>query len=353
MKSFISALVLSFSLVALFTAGIALAAASDGNGPWADEVTSSAQGLLKNGEPVPAIRSNPASALGVAENDTVDGSFFSLGFGGQITLRFDNGVRDGVIVVESTNPNYPSESARVEVSADNTSWTSAGNVTQDGQVSMPENLTCVNYVRITDTSDAAIFPDDIADGFDVDGVQAVNGEPCTTPSPTPTPTPGNSNDNPGGGNPGAPICTDAKPPTPTLLSVNRNSASTAVLTWTLVTPATDYAISYGTTPGSHVYGVPSTGNTNTFTVGGLAANTNYYFVVRAINGCTPGDPSVEKATGGQVLGSSVGGQVLGASTDVLAATGSFASMWTYVVASLSALAVFSLGYVLLNHGKSK
>lgn len=156
-----------------------LAAVPDGLGPWADSVEHTNQGLMKNGDPVPLVRSNPASALGVAENDTTDGNFYSLGFGGTMTLGFVNGISSGVFVVEATNTNYPAETAMVEVSPDNVNWTFAGNVNQDGQVSVPENLGCVHYVKLTDTSDASQFGDVTADGYDVDGVQA-QGALCTT-----------------------------------------------------------------------------------------------------------------------------------------------------------------------------
>lgn len=166
----------------------AYAAAPDGAGPWADTVVTSSQGLMKNGSPVPAPRSDATSTLGVAENTTVDGTFFSLGFGGSITLSFDNLITSGVIVVEATNPDYPLEQVNIELSSDGASWISAGTVVQDGSVSMPDNLTCAKFVRITDTSNAANFTDDTADAYDVDGVQATDGEPCEIPTPTPTPT---------------------------------------------------------------------------------------------------------------------------------------------------------------------
>lgn len=183
-------ILLGISITILFFAfsHSALAAAPDGLGPWADSVFNASQGLEKNGNPVPAVRSDPTSALGVAENDTVDGHFYSLGFGGSIALGFDNGISSGVIIVEATNPGYPNETAKVEVSENGTTWVTAGNVTADGQVSKPDGITCAKYVRITDTSDKANFSDDTADGYDVDGVQA-SGEPCTPPTPTPTVTP--------------------------------------------------------------------------------------------------------------------------------------------------------------------
>lgn len=160
-------------------ASFVFAAAPDGLGPWADTVISSTQGLTKNGLAVPAARSNPSAALGVAENDTVETHFFSLGFGGTITLGFDNGISSGVFVVEATNPGYPDEIASVEVSEDGTTWFPAGNLTRDGSVPLPDGVTCGRFVRVTDTSNPDDFQDGTADGYDVDGVQA-RGDLCTT-----------------------------------------------------------------------------------------------------------------------------------------------------------------------------
>jgi hypothetical protein len=169
---------LPVSLSLFFLAPPAMAAAPDGFGPWADKVISAHQGVMKNGQPVPLLRSNPLAALGVAENDTLDSHFYSLGFGGKITLGFKNGIKSGVFVVEATNPNYPLEKATIEVSPDKTHWFPAGTVVQDGQVNVPHRAGCVHYVRITDISDASIMPDDIADGYDVDGVKGI-GKKCS------------------------------------------------------------------------------------------------------------------------------------------------------------------------------
>jgi hypothetical protein len=172
-----------FSLVIslfIFTSP-ALAAAPDGAGPWADNVLSSSQGLMKNGSPVPVIRSNPTSALGVAEGNTVDGNFFSLGFGGKISLGFDNGISSGVIIVEATNPGYPTEKAKIEVSENGTTWVNAGSVSQGGSVNKPAGIGCAKFVRVTDISNPNDFPDATADGYDVDGVKAT-GAPCNPPT---------------------------------------------------------------------------------------------------------------------------------------------------------------------------
>jgi len=171
-----------FSLIiSLFVIAVpAFAAAPDGLGPWADKVISFHQGLMKNGLPVPAIRSNPLAALGVAENTpTVDSTFVSLGFGGTITLGFKNGIKNGVLVVEATiEPGYPDETAKVEVSPDKYHWFAAGNVVQGGQVGVPYHAGCIHYVRITDTSSPTNFSDPTADGYDVDGVKGT-GKSCS------------------------------------------------------------------------------------------------------------------------------------------------------------------------------
>jgi hypothetical protein len=118
--------------------------------------------------------------LGVAENDTVDSHFVSLGFGGGLTLGFDNGISSGAFVVEATNPNYPGEKTNVEISQDGSTWFAAGTLTQDGSVSLPKEITCGKYVRLTDVSNKGDFTDGTADGFDVDGVRA-EGTSCTPP----------------------------------------------------------------------------------------------------------------------------------------------------------------------------
>jgi hypothetical protein len=65
----------AFSLVAPSV----YAASPDGLGPWADMVSNFTQGQTKSAGAVPAPRSDPTAALGVAENDTVEPHFVSLG----------------------------------------------------------------------------------------------------------------------------------------------------------------------------------------------------------------------------------------------------------------------------------
>lgn len=346
-------------LITIITVSQADAAAPDGSGPWADTVVSTSQGLDKSGDSIPAIRSDASQALGVAEETEPDGTFYSLGFGGSITLGFDTPFNSQVIVIETTRTDeyYPKETALVEVSADNVNWITAGTVTQNGEVAFPEDIDCAAYIRITDTSDPSIFQDATADGYDVDGVKTLGEKSCQidtevepTPSPTPSTTPSSNttttnNDTPNS-NPGY-TCDNPKPSAPTL-TANRTSSTTVELRWNSVNNATHYAISYGTSAGNYAYGVANTGNTTSFTIGGLAPNTTYYFIVRAVNDCQPGDASneVNSGSGGQILGltsdtstnSSSRSQILGLSTESLAATGTKAELARISVVVLSGLA---------------
>lgn len=168
-SKFFSAALITASLM---TATIpAFAAAPDGLGPWADKVKKFDQGEQNNGDPVLPIRSDPKAALGVAEGDTVEGHFVSLGFGGKLVLKFKNGIKDGVFVVESTNLPYGTETANVEISANGKNWKTAGTVSRSGSVKQPKDIKCAHFVRITDTSDKTQF-EPTADGFDVDGIKA-------------------------------------------------------------------------------------------------------------------------------------------------------------------------------------
>src|SRR3989344_7511664 len=128
-----------------------------------------------------------ASALGAP-----DGTFFSLGFGGSITIEFANyvGTNLSISTYEITNGAYPFETANVEVSQNGSTWTSVGTAdNESGAGPNPHttdfNLasgTCIKFVRVTDTSDLAPFTND-ADGFDVDAISATYDETCTPPPP--------------------------------------------------------------------------------------------------------------------------------------------------------------------------
>lgn len=93
-------------------------------------------------------------------------------------------------------------------------------------------------------------------------------------------------------------CSDAKPETTTLLSVERSADRKSVkLTWLKKDSASNYSISYGESSGSYIYGVPETGNVDNFTIGALDPRKEYSFAVRTNRGCMPGDLSNEITTG--------------------------------------------------------
>lgn len=161
---------------------------------WASGYSNVAQGLRKNGSAVLPDRSDPNAALGVAQSSgaafdspVINGSFFSLGFGGQITLSFANPVYnttgDDLTIFEVTGgTSYPAENVRVEASLDGSLWTTLiPSLTRDGGVefgALPSAL----YVRLTDISDPTPF-EVTADGYDLDAVRAECGTADATPPP--------------------------------------------------------------------------------------------------------------------------------------------------------------------------
>ena len=183
---------LLFSLALSFAfAGVQLtyAAAPDGDGPWADAVVDYSPGQRDDGTPVDPARAIEESALGVAEDgDSIN--FAALGYGGSITLSFENGIANGegadFEVVETTYNNntcdqYP-ERATLEVSEDGITWHDAVTASdcQDLEFDLEDlDLQCIVYVRITDATNADDFNvGHITDGYDVDGVRALHAGTC-------------------------------------------------------------------------------------------------------------------------------------------------------------------------------
>ena len=102
---------------------------------------------------------------------------------------------------------------------------------------------------------------------------------------------------PGSAPPTRDACTDSAPGSvPKITTAVSASAHSITLTWTdAANPVTYYLLSYGTSSGNYIYGNPNIGGqgTTSYTVGGLNTGTKYYFVIRAGNGCTPGNFSNE------------------------------------------------------------
>lgn len=97
----------------------------------------------------------------------------------------------------------------------------------------------------------------------------------------------------------APTCGARKPGTPTLIVVDSSQPNSAILYWTPADDATHYTIAYGLSSGNYIYGLPrvypsQSGYTpRSYTINHLANGVRYYFVVRAVNDCRPGDFSNE------------------------------------------------------------
>src|SRR3954453_7055638 len=134
-------------------AGTAQAGVPDGAaGPWADQVTSANQGQRRHGSAVLPTRSVPAAALGPSENTNAEGTFYSLGFGGQMVLHFDNNVCNGsgadldLPRAGATREPYPDEKVKVEASLDGTHWFDVATVNKDAQVAFPSTITVAHYV---------------------------------------------------------------------------------------------------------------------------------------------------------------------------------------------------------------
>jgi hypothetical protein len=150
----------------------------------ASEVKSYLPGKCRGGANILVSRTDKNKALGVPQGTDVV-NYVSLGFGGSITLRFKYAVENNpsgldLQVVETSygNPScnsYP-EKARFEGSIDGITWTDLGQLCLDGKLEMG-TLPYLHLLRITDESDKTKFGSS-ADGFDVDGVVAINQ--CTS-----------------------------------------------------------------------------------------------------------------------------------------------------------------------------
>jgi len=120
-----------------------------------------------------------------------------------------------------------------------------------------------------------------------------------TPTPTPTATPtstsitSTSTTSTGWA---APACTATKPSSAPFITNTVNEDNSVTLTWSKAgNPVTKYLVAYGTKSGSIEYGNPNIGNADTtsYTIKGLSGGTRYYFKIKAINDCMPGDWSNE------------------------------------------------------------
>lgn len=111
------------------------------------------------------------------------------------------------------------------------------------------------------------------------------------------------------------ICDDNSPRgKPQLISAVSEGNNSVKLTWSEAEePITHYLVAYGRSETEIEYGNPNIGGrgTTTYTVGELAKGVKYYFKVRPVNGCRPGDFSNKlSATPGTTAKSNVPGRVV-------------------------------------------
>lgn len=149
----------------------------------AASVCGGVQGKNKNFSNVLPLRSDPTKATGLP-NSGDKNNFYTLGFGGDICLKFDFAIFDGpgdeLKVIETTFGNlscseYP-EKAEISVSFNGTDWNVLGTYCQDyeGGIDIGAANSGIQYVRIKDISNRADFTSPAADGYDLDAVVALS-----------------------------------------------------------------------------------------------------------------------------------------------------------------------------------
>ena len=158
--------------------------AGDGCGSvtfYATSVEDEDQGLRKNGTLVLPERSIPEEAFepGIAQTSP---GFYSLGFGGSLTVGFSapvfNGPGHDVCVQEVTigRGSYPEEKADVLAVEEDTEYlagtvTNKDNGTGLGCVGLPSSLSTAEAIKVEDMTDSALH-NSTADAYDIDSIGA-------------------------------------------------------------------------------------------------------------------------------------------------------------------------------------
>lgn len=179
----------TFALCALFTNAQVEENPTTGS-CYATEVIQYEAKKDNQGNVLPASRQITSRAIGAAQNSDETTSeetinFVALGFGGSITLRMDgpiaNGPGDDIKVFETTfNPlvsncnRYP-ERVMAFASQDNCNWVYLGTDCQDATFDLGA-LNWAEYIKLVDASPVDHpFNNSTSDGYDVDGVECLNG----------------------------------------------------------------------------------------------------------------------------------------------------------------------------------
>lgn len=158
---------------------------------YAHEVVSYDPGTRYDYSPIAELRSDSTKALGEPQKSdatTTDANvnFVALGFGGELVIKFEYPIANGpgadVKIWETTFApntgnclNYP-ETINVFASQDGCNWSFVGGDCQDTEFDLGA-LSWAQYIRIVDVSERALFANvgHIADGYDVDGIECLNG----------------------------------------------------------------------------------------------------------------------------------------------------------------------------------
>ena len=159
---------------------------------YADSVTGYMQGLNNQGQSVLLNRSNPSKTLNLPEkSDTESGNFnfFSLGFGGYITLKTASPIAISPLVylqIFETTFSYECqiypEEADIFVSKDGQNFLYLGETcgNENTIFSLYEYLDTLNYIRIDDKSELQRFSNfPGSDAYDLDGIEIFNLTPLS------------------------------------------------------------------------------------------------------------------------------------------------------------------------------
>jgi hypothetical protein len=161
---------------------------------FADKVVDFNQTKRNDGSIIDIDRSDASKALGEPQDDA-SMNFVSLGFGGDITLKFGspikNGDGDDIRVIESSNGaaisgncnRYP-ETIQAFASQDGCNFVYLGEGCQDTDFDLG-SLAWAQYIKLVDVSDinANYQGTPVADAYDLDGILCLNGY---EENPTPT-----------------------------------------------------------------------------------------------------------------------------------------------------------------------
>lgn len=143
------------------------------------KVVEFSQKKTSNGKSVLADRSDATKALGQPDMSNSPKGFVSLGINGHIILEFSGAIfdqpGDDIQVYESSYSGdvcglNDDEKAKIELSQDGINWVYYGEICRNGSIDISGlGLDYVTQIKITDSTTRG------GDGYDVDGVVAVNG----------------------------------------------------------------------------------------------------------------------------------------------------------------------------------